>query len=111
MQPSISNRVEDLSSCVGLYTLTCSHHDQAYNSDDDAEKKTLWSAEDVKDLGDGEIGHASDDTAYYAHGWCQRVRGECGGDVRIQRSGCAGEETFDEVNEPHQDVSDDQGLG
>lgn len=111
MDPVVPHRVKDLSGRVGLDIVARGHHDEPNGGEKHAEKISLGSAKDIKDLCKGQVGDTADDAAQNGDGRCERVLREGGGDIGIQGSGGPRQHALDKVGQPDHDIGEDQGFG
>ncbi|KAK1252049.1 hypothetical protein MKX08_003236 [Trichoderma sp. CBMAI-0020] len=107
-QGAAADGAKDLGCCVHFNAGGHGHHDEANGYDEQRQAIALRPAKDVEDLGHGQVAHAADDAAEDAHRWGQRMIAEGRRDVRREDRGRVLLHQHDKVDDPDEDVGDDE---
>lgn len=104
----VADPVKDLGGGVHLDGAAGRHEDETEGGEDDADHVSSGAAQNIEDLGNGELGDTTDDAAKDGDGRSEGVQGKCRGDVGRQATGGALLHAVDKVDDPDPDVGKDE---
>ena len=105
----VANPEKDLSGGIHFDTRASGHEYETNGGQDDRDQVARRPADDVKNLGNDQLGHAANDAAHDAHGRRERMLLESRGDPRGQDIGSPLLHGVDKVDDPDPDVGEDEG--